>query len=279
MSASVALTVLVENRADRRGLAAEHGLAVALRAGSRFILFDTGQTGLVGANAARLGVDLRAIDTVVLSHGHYDHCGGLPAVLDGADREIAVFAHPHVLQPKYHQTPAGLKEIGIPVDSLRSLRQRSHSLRLVAAPVEIAPGVFLTGEVPRVHPEEGGDGGFRSDASGRTVDRLLDDQALFVPTPVGTIVLLGCAHAGAINTLDHILRLTEGRPIRLLMGGMHLGAVPEERLAWTLAALQRRPVERLYPAHCTGAKATAALWAAFPDRCFPCPVGTTWSVE
>jgi 7,8-dihydropterin-6-yl-methyl-4-(beta-D-ribofuranosyl)aminobenzene 5'-phosphate synthase len=275
MSSRAIITVLVDNSASKPGLLAEHGLAVWLNLGTQCLLFDTGQTNALLANARQLGLDLGAVDTVVLSHGHYDHCGGLADVLHLAASGAVIYSHPDAIRPKYRQADSGVRYIGMPAHCLELLRQRGANLRTVTAPIEIAPGLFLTGEIPRSHSEEQDEEGFRQDAEGRQVDPLLDDQSLFLQTPAGTVVLLGCAHAGVINTLDYVRHLTGGHPIHAVLGGMHLRLASDERIAWTLDALRQFSIEKLYPAHCTGAKAVAALGAAFPGRCFPCGVGTT----
>jgi 7,8-dihydropterin-6-yl-methyl-4-(beta-D-ribofuranosyl)aminobenzene 5'-phosphate synthase len=278
MPSSATITVLVDNSASKAGLIAEHGLAVWLDLGERRVLFDTGQTEAILANAQQLGIDLVAADAVVLSHGHYDHCGGLVHVLGVMDDEVPIHIHPIAMEPKYRHAYAGGRYIGMSAPCLELLRRQAASLQTVTAPTEIAPGLFLTGEIPRAHPQERSEEGFCLDADGRRADPLRDDQALFFGTAAGTIVLLGCAHAGVINTLDYIRHLTGGQPIHAVLGGMHLRSASDERIAWTLDALRQFSVERLYPAHCTGAKAVAVMQAAFPGRCLPCGVGTTLNV-
>jgi 7,8-dihydropterin-6-yl-methyl-4-(beta-D-ribofuranosyl)aminobenzene 5'-phosphate synthase len=269
------ITVLTDNHASGPGLLAEHGLAVWLKWGTRCLLFDTGQTEALLANARQLGLDLGTVDTVVLSHGHYDHTGGLPDVCRLAPAEVVIYLHQDATRPKYGQADSGVRYIGMPARSLTLLCKCGSSLHTVTGPTEVAPDLLLTGEIPRRHAQEQADERFRQDAEGRHIDPFLDDQSLFLRTPAGTVVLLGCAHAGVINTLDYIWHLTDGHPIRAVLGGMHLQAASDERIAWTLEALQRFSIKELYPAHCTGAKAVAVLEAAFPGRCLPCGVGTT----
>jgi 7,8-dihydropterin-6-yl-methyl-4-(beta-D-ribofuranosyl)aminobenzene 5'-phosphate synthase len=279
MPTSAIVTVLVENTVSRPALLAEHGLAFWIDMGTRRILFDTGQSSLVAENATKLGIDLAAVDTVALSHGHYDHTGGLATVLSQAVEPVVVHAHPAALGPKYHRKNTGIREIGITALSLDALSRHNAILRNFHGPIEIAPSLYLTGEIPRLHPEEANNPNFSLDPEGIRPDPFEDDQAIYMNTSAGTLVLLGCAHAGVINTLDAIRRLTGSRPFYAVLGGMHLNSASPERLAWTIDALRRFSIEKLYPAHCTGMEATAALWAAFPDRCFPCNVGTSLSVQ
>lgn len=275
VAGSVRLTVLVENSVYRAGLLAEHGWSVWLEAGGQRVLFDTGQSDLLLANAQRLGVDLGSVDSIVLSHGHYDHGGGLAAVLAKARPGVAVWAHPGALQPKYHRGPTAVRSIGLPTTAHTALDAAGARWHDVDTPTAMAPGLWLTGPIPRRHPEEASAEGFCLDAEGRQDDPLLDDQALVIRTVAGSVVLLGCAHAGIINTLDRVQAITADAPLRAVIGGLHLRSASPERLAWTIDALRRFRSRHFYPTHCTGAAAVAALWAAFPGQCAAASVGTT----
>ncbi|MFH1476521.1 MAG: MBL fold metallo-hydrolase [Verrucomicrobiota bacterium] len=271
----IVITILVEDSVSVPVLKAEHGLAFWIDTGARRILFDAGQSRLILDSAKELKLDLDAVDTIALSHGHYDHCGGLADVLANAASAVTVYAHPRALDPKYRHAATGTREIGMSIQCRQALCKGRHNLKKITTPTEIAPGMFLTGEIPRSHPEEQGESVFCLDAQGTQADPFLDDQALFFGTPAGIIVILGCAHAGVINTLDYIRHLAGDQPLHTVLGGMHLHSASDERIAWTIKSLRQFSVERFYPMHCTGAKALAALWTAFPRRCFPCGVGAT----
>ena len=267
MSSSLTITVLVENRAARPDLGAEHGLAFWIETAADRVLFDTGQSGLVCANAKALGVDLGAVETIALSHGHYDHTGGLADVLACAAGLVAVYFHPDALPSKYHRAGPVARCIGIPGRARKALRRPQVRFCPVEEPTEIAEGVFLTGAIPRRHAEERGEEGFFLDEDGRRGDPMIDDQALYVLTPSGIVVLLGCAHAGVINTLDRVRHLAEDEALRAVIGGMHLRAASDARIAWTVDALCRREVGVLCPLHCTGERAAAAMQTAFGAKC------------
>ena len=273
------ITVLADNTVVSRHALGEHGLAVWIDTGELCLLFDTGQGRALAENARALRSDLDAVDTIVLSHGHYDHAGGLADVVRVAACPVTVHAHPDVLAPKYQRVEAGPREIGLPAESRQALADAHCRFIASRGPVEIGPGIWTTGEIPRVHPEEEAAEPFFRDAEGEEADRLLDDQALFVETSGGTVVLLGCAHAGPINTLDHIRTLTDGRPVRAVLGGMHLRMASEARIEWTVRELRRFDIGLLAPMHCTGAKAIAELWSAFPAACRPAGAGSRWEFE
>jgi len=274
MSQFATITVLVENSVASYDVMAEHGLSFWIDTGSRCILSDTGQSNLIIANAQKLKADLDAVDTVILSHGHYDHTGGLTDVLANAADEVNIYFHPKAILPRYHKSNKLSREIGMPAHCINTLQARNTGVKTITIPTEIAPGITITGEVPRIHPEEKDDQGFYWDAEGTNVDRIPDDQSLFMNTPAGTVVVLGCAHSGVINTLDYIYKLTNRQPMLAVMGGMHLHSASENRIAWTIDSLRRFGIRKIYPSHCTGAKAVQAIWAAFPGKCSTCGVGT-----
>ena len=97
---------------------------------------------------------------------------------------------------------------------------------------------------------------------------------MWIETPAGVVVLLGCAHSGVVNTLEFIRERTGRKPIRAIVGGMHLGSASDDRVTRTIEALKQMDVGGLWPCHCTGPTATARLMAAFGSRCHPCGVGT-----
>jgi 7,8-dihydropterin-6-yl-methyl-4-(beta-D-ribofuranosyl)aminobenzene 5'-phosphate synthase len=276
MGESVIITTLVENTVNIGGLQAEHGLSFLVRAGGRRLLFDTGQTDLLVRNACQMGLPLEGLCGIVLSHGHYDHTSGLAAV---ASPHARIFLHPAATQPKFTLDVDGKsRSIGMKPESLAAVQRaetEGHSIVWTAKPTEVMDGIWVTGEIPRQNHFENTGGRFYLDAACTRPDPLADDQALFFDTAEGVVVVLGCAHAGAVNTLEYISDLTRRRPIRAVIGGMHLLAAAADRIEKTLDAFRRWNIQRITPAHCTGAPAVAKLWAAFPERCSTCSVGTS----
>jgi 7,8-dihydropterin-6-yl-methyl-4-(beta-D-ribofuranosyl)aminobenzene 5'-phosphate synthase len=271
------ITVLVENTAGGRGLLGEHGLAFWIELGGKRILFDTGQGHVLLNNARRLGVRLNRIDAIALSHGHYDHTGGLGDVLRNS-RATTVYLHPAALKAKYARNPDGsARDVGMPDLDEQTIRDMAEMV-LVTEPTEIAPGLHLTGPVGRTTDFEDTGGAFFADRACTQPDELMDDQAAFVETSAGTVVILGCAHAGVINTLRHIQSLTDNRPIHTVIGGMHLLHAGRERMDRTIAELRRLDIKRLLPCHCTGMAAVVRLWQELPGRCGSCHAGTVLEV-
>jgi len=273
------MTGLVENTAQGRALMGEHGLAFHIRAGAESMLFDTGQSGLIARNAQRLGVGLGRVGAVALSHGHYDHTGGLPTILAAA-RKPRLFLHPAARERKFRRRKDGVtEEIGFSAAAHDALQGGVGALVATDLPTEVVPGIFVTGQVPRRTTFEDNGGVFFLDPAGTRPDPLLDDQALFFDTPEGVVVLCGCAHSGVGNIVETVGTLAKGRPIRTIIGGLHLHSASDARIEATIALLGRIDGLSVHAGHCTGPKPTAALWNAFPGRCGECSVGTRFEFE
>ncbi|MGB8690269.1 MAG: MBL fold metallo-hydrolase [Microcoleus sp.] len=269
MKTSFVLTVLVENTASGRGILGEHGLSYLIETGESRILFDTGQGLVLKHNAKQLGISLQNLDAVVLSHGHYDHAGGLMIVLDECNL-TKLFLHPSALQPKF----SNRGEIGSPIQDRETLENKFSQLIWTDKPTEIISVVYVTGSIPRLHPLEDTGGYFWQDSQHDKVDLLLDNQALFIDSPEGLVVVLGCAHAGVINTLNYITQLTEKEKIYAVIGGMHLLNASSDRLQATAETLTKYDVQIIGANHCTGMTAIAFLWHQLAGKCIICPVGT-----
>ena len=263
----LSITVLTDNQVDRGdGLLAEHGLCLLVEiAGSR-VLLDAGQTNVCLRNARQQGVDLSDVNAVVLSHGHYDHGGGLPASLDELGR-LDVIAHPGAFASKYARRHGQQdRHIGLAY-SADDLIQRGAVVRLEPDAHEIGNGLIATGFIPRITGFEKDDPHFWVKADGRwELDHFKDDQALVARTAEGLVVMLGCAHAGVINTLRQAAKLTGDERIRAVVGGLHLATASLERTEQTAAALRQMDVGQVVACHCTGFAARIRLHAAFRKR-------------
>lgn len=270
----ITLTILVENTARGAGILGEHGLSFWIDTGAHRVLFDTGQGLALMPNAARLGVDLGGADAIVLSHGHFDHVGGLESALAAAP-SAPLFLHPRAVEAKFSGSDpqAGARRISIPFVETESFRRGGRRVVATREPSEVAPGVWATGEIPRANDFEDTGGPFYLDAGLTQPDPLLDDQAVYLPTPAGVIVILGCAHAGVVNTLHHIAQLTGNAPVRALFGGLHLENASPRRVEETMRALRAVHPRQMGFGHCTGLAAIRRLWAEFPDACLQIHAG------
>lgn len=276
--ADVRITCLVENSVYKRGLCAEHGLSFWIEHRGRHILFDTGPDDVLIGNAGVLNCDLTLTDTIVLSHGHGDHTGGLRHLFDIAELrpEGKLHAHAAAFEPKYSTSGGTSHQIGMPNFCPENIRHAGWRWLATEGPVEVAPGIFASGPIPRHVQLEEEIGRFWLDSDATVPDPLEDDQCLYFDTNEGLVILLGCTHAGLINTLSYIRKIAKRQRIHAVIGGLHLGDASRERLAMTLTAIGEYGVEFIAPCHCTGLEAVGALWFRFPNRCGQCSVGTVF---
>jgi 7,8-dihydropterin-6-yl-methyl-4-(beta-D-ribofuranosyl)aminobenzene 5'-phosphate synthase len=271
-------------------LRAEHGFAalVSFTRGNREhrVLFDTGISpdGLT-ENMRRLGLPLEAVEAIVLSHGHYDHVGGM----DGVVRELGtanlpVFLHPEAWSRRRITFPGG-DSVRIAAPSRRALEDAGFEILERRESSFLFDGALLvTGEVDRTTSFEQGLGPSHQayrEGEWRHDQLVLDDQALVAKVRGrGLVVLTGCGHAGIINTLRYVTKLTGCGRLHAVLGGFHLsGGRFEPLIAPTCDAFSEFAPDFLVPAHCTGWKATHALAARFPDSFLPNAVGTRFEFE
>lgn len=276
---SLRLTILCENSVGRPlGLIGEHGFACHLETPSGNYLFDTGGGLGIETNARLLNLDLTALKGIILSHGHYDHVGGLPKVL-AQTGPIDVFAHPDLFKPRFSLGETENRAIGVP-NSRKELEQLGARFLFSKAPVELTPQLTISGEIPRVTDFEIGDPKLccTGDSNSLHPDPLADDLSLLIKTEQGTSVLLGCAHAGLINILEYARALTEQQDLHTVVGGTHLMFYDDIQFRRTLERLDGYRIARLGAAHCTGLPQAASLSAHFGNRFFFASVGCTLEV-
>jgi len=254
------ITILCENSVGPiSGALGEHGFSALIEeAGGEQLLFDTGQGLSLLHNARLMKRDLATVRKVVISHGHYDHAGGLLPLLKEYGSKT-VFAHPGIFALRNRIKDTGeCYPIGIP-ESRATLEAAGAIFDLSADFRSIAPGLYLTGKVPRVTDYETGDQGLYCDCTGQERDKTPDDQSLLLESDKGLVILLGCCHAGLINTLEHIACMTGRRDVYAVIGGTHLGFSGHDQLERTITALKRWGIKKLAASHCTGFNASTRL--------------------
>lgn len=275
---AVELSILCENTVGKAGLRGEWGLSVWIDTGTHRVLFDAGESTACVHNAREMGIDLGTADAVVLSHGHYDHTGGLAEVL-GRLPLVPVYLHPAAFQHRYAKAgdialkPEEVRDIGMPTP-VREALTSWPDLRPIENPTEIVPGVWATGAIPRVEPTEGQGGTGALEPELTTPDPIADDMAVWVKTSAGILLVLGCAHAGLINTVRLVQKTNDRLPISGVIGGTHLRATTPERMAATIACLRSLPLTMLAACHCTGPHEAFLLQTAFPTQFVSMSAGT-----
>jgi len=242
----------------------EWGFAALVEADGQRILFDTGaRPSTVLENARELKVDLAQVPDVVLSHNHSDHTGGLLTLRqDVQAREAKGLARVHVGRGLFWSRPTaeGAGESNLPLKTRAQYDAAGLQFVEHDGPRQIRPGVWLTGPVPRVHPERNWSGrGKVLSPAGLVEDTIPEDQSLVFDTDRGLVILSGCGHAGIVNTVDYARKIVRAAPIHAVVGGLHLFALDDERLGWTAEQLKARGLENLLGAHCTGIEAVYRL--------------------
>lgn len=258
----VKITIVVENTTPRADISGEYGLAVMVNIDKHKILFDTGSAGALFNNARSLGINLNDIEDVIISHGHYDHTGAMPMLLQeyGVRR---VYAHPDIFLHRVIPLSNGkLRNIGC-VFSWGQLDDAGVKLILTPDFTEIYPDLFITGQIPRINDYENTGGNFKAEIDGEFIDdKLNDDMALVINHPEGLIIISGCAHAGIINTIEYAIKKTGRQQVQAFIGGTHLMSAAPLRINRTITALKQYHINKIVVCHCTGFYAAAELYSA-----------------
>jgi 7,8-dihydropterin-6-yl-methyl-4-(beta-D-ribofuranosyl)aminobenzene 5'-phosphate synthase len=255
-------------------LTADFGSAFHITIGENQVLLDLGSSGEVLANNAQsLGIDFNNVSKVVLSHAHADHTGGLPALLKGRAESIGIIAHPNVLENKTLSKNGSQVPIGLPF--IASELASKATFRLSAEPVEIAPNLYTTGEIPLSQRTE--KPGVASRARHKVAgayewDPVIDDLSLVLVTKNGLVLITGCCHAGVLNVCRKAKSLFN-KKIAAVIGGTHMAEYTPQEVAHVADVLESDyDSPELYLCHCTGNKAIAQLkekFGAYKVHYFP----------
>lgn len=232
------VTVLIENTSTRSGLIAEHGLSLLIETGGQRILFDTGASPAFAGNAEALGIDLNTVDIAILSHGHYDHGGGIARFLE-INKHAPVWLSRHAFEP--HFNAAG-KDIGLSPALTGNPRFRTAPAEVL----ELAPGISLHPArlLPTTYPVAG-EGMTTLEKGHPAPDDFRHEQYLLIEEHGRRILFSGCSHRGILNIATHF------RP-DILIGGFHLRHTPAAQLH-DIAEILRQLPTYFYTGHCTGA--------------------------
>jgi 7,8-dihydropterin-6-yl-methyl-4-(beta-D-ribofuranosyl)aminobenzene 5'-phosphate synthase len=263
--------------ADRAGLG-EWGFSALVAADGHRVLFDTGaRPETVLRNARELNIDLSAVTEVILSHHHGDHTGGLVTLR----RELKE-QNPKALERAFVGSGIFLSRPGADgreTNESAAMKGEYEALGgtfvVVERATELFPGAWLTGPVPRVHPEKNWSlKRTIRHADGRQVeDNIPEDMSLVLDTDKGLVVVSGCGHAGIVNTLEYARKQIRETPVHAALGGFHLFEADAATLDWTAAKLRSFGVANLLGAHCTGIEAVFGLRQRLGLERATCAVG------
>jgi 7,8-dihydropterin-6-yl-methyl-4-(beta-D-ribofuranosyl)aminobenzene 5'-phosphate synthase len=251
------ITLLTDNTC-LPGYECEHGLSILVELAGRSILFDTGQSDMFLRNARRSGRDLSQVDTLVISHSHYDHSSGVPYLFSG-HQELSCYFGPGFFQSKYSLVDEQYVYKGAPFTE-NECTEAGWKVIMVSEGEPVLPlysredGIYLVSGIPMEDPFEQIDPRFYiEDADELNIhrDSFEDELVLVIETGGGLIVILGCSHRGVVNTLSHIKRMFD-KPLYRVIGGAHLESASPERIEHVAERLKELSIEQLVLCHCTG---------------------------
>jgi len=245
--------VLTENNAGEL-TAAEHGLSYLIESDGSRILFDTGQSDLFIKNAAIMGVSLKKIDMIILSHGHFDHGNGLGHLQGGT-----LLCHPGCFIRRYRRSDHSY----IGLKNSREELAGKFNLIVSKEPYRISESILFAGEIPRITPFESKLTSFVLEDG--TPDFVSDDSALIITMPQGLFIITGCGHAGIVNTMEQASAITGNKKIYGIMGGFHLKEDDLQTIE-TINYLKNKKVTHILPSHCTSGAALARFRSTFDTR-------------
>ncbi len=264
----IKLTTLCENTVARPGFLGEWGLSILVQIDDHNILFDTGAESAVVRNADKIGFDLKTIQTIMLSHAHRDHTGGLREVLKRTDYP-KIIVHPALWIPKFKKVkpeePAEFN--GIPY--CREEIGKAAELHLSKEPVKLSDRMTTSGEISQTTDFEAvGSQYFFKENGGLQPDDFPDEQALIIQTAGGLVIVSGCAHRGIINTIRHAQKITGEKTVHTVIGGTHLYPKVQSDVDKTISEFTAMGIQHIGVSHCTGMNAAMQLSSALGKRFF-----------
>ena len=267
------LVVLVDNRIEEPcACTAEHGLSLWVETTQGSFLFDTGAGRTLLRNADQLGINLKDAKRVILSHGHYDHTGGLLDLLK-MTAGLEVILHPFAFEHRWWVDGERRKAIGMPYERADVVKAGAK-IKLVEKGGAILDGCWITGEIPRPDGKLAEANMVTSSGGRESPDGIPDDMAMFVQGKKGLTVVLGCCHAGLENTLKHICEMAKTDRVYRVIGGLHLMHAANAEIDRAVEALDQYRIEELIPLHCTGSRAAARLAMNYKGKLLFGGVGT-----
>ncbi|MCR5791561.1 MAG: MBL fold metallo-hydrolase [Lachnospiraceae bacterium] len=271
------ISVLNDNIVYKRGLVAEHGLSIRIETNEKTIVFDVGQSGVFFQNGIVMKCSMANVDAIVLSHGHYDHCGGMNYLLRQDVKCPPVYVRKEAFTEKVsaNKDKTLYRNTGIAwnPEDIKELHQIEKPL------TEIFQNVFLLGNIPMNNSFEKREASFFVLKDGKYLaDDMRDEQMLIIRENGGLFVFSGCSHCGIINSLNHVKRVFKEEPIYMVMAGMHLLRADKERIEKTVEALKEINPGIVIPLHCTGLEAISYIKQSLGGRCQLAETGAVFNL-
>lgn len=269
--------ILMENKTDGPGCVAQHGLSIYIEVQGRKLLFDTGASALFAENARALGVDLGKVEAQIISHGHYDHTGGVPRFCE-INKIAPIYIHKNAFYESYSlkndgqdRSPSGIRWN----DQERS--QIDPRIVRTDQPEWLSENIVISGTIPWAEGFEPTETFYRQMPDGSSVvDPMDHEQLLAIREPEGLYVFSGCSHRGVVAAIRYARELFSGERIAVLVAGMHLYSAGKDMRKKVVQQVAGEEMDLVMPVHCTGIEAICDLKAALGDRCIVATAGSSY---
>lgn len=257
---------LMENKTDGPGCLAEHGLSVYIEAQGRKLLFDTGPSPLFAQNARAMNVDLEQVEAVIISHGHYDHTGGVPKFCE-INKIAPIYIHKGAFYETYGMKHGEMEQERSLVDP-RIIRTDGATW--------LSENIAVSGTIP-VEGASITEPFYRKLADGTYEPDPMDhEQILVIREPEGLYVFSGCSHRGVLPAVRYARELFQGEGIAALIAGMHLYKADADARKKVVDSLIAEDMDLVMPVHCTGINAICDLKAALGEKCVVATAGSSY---
>ncbi|MCQ4637760.1 MBL fold metallo-hydrolase [Anaerovorax odorimutans] len=268
---------LMENKTEGSGCVAEHGLSIYIEAQGRKLLFDTGASPLFAENAKKMGVDLSQVETLIISHGHYDHTGGVPQFC-----EINKIAPIYIHQGAFYETYG--KKNGKWEEQTSGIRWSDHERSQIDPRIVrtdqvtwLSEDIAISGTIPKIPGFEPTETFYRRYEDGSCEPDPMDhEQILVIKEPEGLYVFSGCSHRGVVPAIRYAREIFDGERIAVLVAGMHLYSAGKDMRRKVVEQVLKEEMDLVMPVHCTGIDAICDLKAALGDKCVVATAGSSY---
>jgi len=265
----VKITTLIENKkGEHLGLEEEHGLSFFIEVDNKKLIFDTGKTDAFLKNAEKLQINLSEIDEVILSHGHYDHTGGVKSLVKKLGKSFSLYAHEDIFVKKYKVEKESMKFLGNDFDKEWLVNNNVKVNSVKEDVTKVTDKIYIVTNFDRVTKFEKNNPIYKvENVNDYIIDDFHDEVSVVIQTAKGLVVVLGCSHPGIVNILKTIIKRF-GNNIHTIIGGTHLVGATLERIKETIEFINENDIKCIGVSHCTGLAAVLEFEKTLGDRYF-----------